>query len=344
MVGYIDKQTLQDIADAIRTKNGSEETYKPSEMADAIRGIEGGGDGFDFTTFGYSKEYSNKTNALLLEGITEAFDKFEANASEKTWINLYAYSSDLLFSIPYTPPNVYDIGSAFRNSFVIDISNFDFSNITACTYAFASCKIRKIPSVFNFSNVKNSIAALFTQCTFEKPLDFVFNIGEEGLTLDVQQLFRSANWKSPCSVRIIGSREIKNMGTIFQQPTFTEPLTFFEYLNSIKLTSIALSNGISAKKIKFGSLENCTNFVISPTNVCEVFEFDNWKQGDLNLSALNLLTPQSIHYIIQHAMSIADGATARTLTLHATAKTNWEASEYYQEDLAVLEEKGITIA
>ena len=34
---------LSDIADAIRAKNGSSDTYKPSEMADAISAISGGG-------------------------------------------------------------------------------------------------------------------------------------------------------------------------------------------------------------------------------------------------------------------------------------------------------------
>lgn len=40
---YIDDSYLSDIADAIRAKNGSQDTYKPSEMADAIGNISGGG-------------------------------------------------------------------------------------------------------------------------------------------------------------------------------------------------------------------------------------------------------------------------------------------------------------
>jgi hypothetical protein len=36
-----EESNIQDIADAIREKNGTEDTYKPSEMADAIRGIGG---------------------------------------------------------------------------------------------------------------------------------------------------------------------------------------------------------------------------------------------------------------------------------------------------------------
>ena len=41
----VQDSSLQDIADAIREKNGTETTYKPSEMGDAVRGISGGGGG-----------------------------------------------------------------------------------------------------------------------------------------------------------------------------------------------------------------------------------------------------------------------------------------------------------
>ena len=71
--------------------------------------------------------------------------------------------------------------------------------------------------------------------------------------------------------------------------------------------------------------------------------FTKWKQFNINLSDSLQLKAKSIHYIIQNAMNSADGATARKLMLHETAKANWEASEYYEADLAVLEEKGITI-
>ena len=39
----VNDTTLTDIADAIRSKNGTENTYKPSEMPDAIEAISGGG-------------------------------------------------------------------------------------------------------------------------------------------------------------------------------------------------------------------------------------------------------------------------------------------------------------
>ena len=45
----VEEQSLQDIANAIREKNGTEETYKPSQMADAVRAIESGGSGWKET-------------------------------------------------------------------------------------------------------------------------------------------------------------------------------------------------------------------------------------------------------------------------------------------------------
>lgn len=39
----VNESSLTDIADAIREKNGTEETYKPSEMGDAVRAIQSGG-------------------------------------------------------------------------------------------------------------------------------------------------------------------------------------------------------------------------------------------------------------------------------------------------------------
>lgn len=43
----VEETSLQDIANAIREKNGSADTYKPSQMADAVRGIENGGFSYD---------------------------------------------------------------------------------------------------------------------------------------------------------------------------------------------------------------------------------------------------------------------------------------------------------
>lgn len=94
------------------------------------------------------------------------------------------------------------------------------------------------------------------------------------------------------------------------------------------------------------SIENIytfANITYSSYNLV-TFKVKGWKQGAMSLNNSSKLSAESIHYIIQNAVNAADGATARTLTFHTTARKNWQNSEYYVQDLAVLEDKGITIA
>lgn len=61
----ITESYLEDIADSIRAKNGTENTYKPSEMASAIDDISGGG-----TTPTGTKEISITQNGTTTEDVT----------------------------------------------------------------------------------------------------------------------------------------------------------------------------------------------------------------------------------------------------------------------------------
>lgn len=101
------------------------------------------------------------------------------------------------------------------------------------------------------------------------------------------------------------------------------------------IKNILLTN-IDNAQIGYDIFYNCLDL--------EILHFSKWKKTSIGLKQSSKLSPESIHYIIQNAMNVADGATARTLTLDATAKTNWQNSEYYEQDLAVLSTKGITIA
>jgi hypothetical protein len=119
-------------------------------------------------------------------------------------------------------------------------------------------------------------------------------------------------------------------------------------LNTDNATSIStvLYACSSCKKIKLTSIKNLTTAVNAFLNTSALSEiyFIEWKNINFSFNTARTLKPYCIHYIIQNAVNLADGATARTLTLHATAKKNWQNSEYYEQDLAVLEQKGITIA
>lgn len=81
----------------------------------------------------------------------------------------------------------------------------------------------------------------------------------------------------------------------------------------------------------------CYNF--NSLEICNIYGL----KATLSLHNHPSITSESVHYIIQNA----NGGTADapiTLTLHATAKANWEASEYYAEDVIKAQELNITIA
>lgn len=61
------ESSLQSIADAIRGKNGTENTYKPSQMAEAIEAISGGG---GITPTG-TKQISIISNGTTTEDVTD---------------------------------------------------------------------------------------------------------------------------------------------------------------------------------------------------------------------------------------------------------------------------------
>lgn len=68
-----------------------------------------------------------------------------------------------------------------------------------------------------------------------------------------------------------------------------------------------------------------------------------WKSSDIDLSDCEALIFLSIHTLIASAISTDEGATSRTLFLHARAYDNWVNSRYHSTDMAMLPSKGITI-
>lgn len=88
----VTEEYLEDIADAIRAKNGTQNKYKPSQMADAIDDISGGG-----TTPSGTKEISITENGTTTEDVTNY-------ASAEINVNVSAPSPTLQTkTVSYTP-------------------------------------------------------------------------------------------------------------------------------------------------------------------------------------------------------------------------------------------------
>ena len=268
MKGITNENNYKAIADAIRSKNGSEQTYTPSEMAEAIREI-AGGEGFNLVSAGLPQEYQDEFNAHYKNGIEYA----------KHIIQILEGASG-------------SVAGAFLNDVsVVFVPELNLENVTNAANLFNGCINLEQTGKITFDKYMLGNSQLFMNCVRLLKIHLHFK--------------NNFNWHANAIMGCCNLREV--------------------YIDDIS----RLTNSIA---------------LVSDNKRVKIFNVAKWTKGNLALQYTQVLLPSSIRYIIQNAISLADGATARTLTLHATAKANWEASEYYQEDLAVLEELGITIA
>lgn len=119
---------IQDIADAIREKNGTSTTYKVSQMGAAVRAIEGsGGDQSD----------SEKFKSLLNKTITEITAD---DLSGMSRINQYSFYQCKKLTKVIIPNGIISIGAyAFYNCTSIADINIPSSIINIASSAFYQC-------------------------------------------------------------------------------------------------------------------------------------------------------------------------------------------------------------
>lgn len=137
-----DSQHYTDIASAIREKNGTETTYKPSEMASAIQGIQSGGADFSEVEYKLSNGYTDYSN--------------------------YFYNHKQMKSIPYEILQHTNSGTNFDSMFngctgIKAVELFDVSNSGSFTSFFNGCTYLQIVPQFNTQN-GTSFANMFTNC------------------------------------------------------------------------------------------------------------------------------------------------------------------------------------
>lgn len=161
-----DSQHYTDIANAIREKNGTETTYKPSEMAEAIQGIQSGGADFSELEYKLSNGYTDYNS--FFEGMAQMSEVPEeilqhvANGTDFTRM-FYACSS--LTSLPkLVLTNASDMQQFCRDcTNLTTVDEVIAPNCFRWQQAFYGCK--KLTSI---SRVDTSGAtqagALFSEC------------------------------------------------------------------------------------------------------------------------------------------------------------------------------------
>lgn len=163
---FVQDTELRDIADAIREKNGTEDTYKPSEMGAAIRDIESGADlsaatataadirsGLTaYTAEGLTTGTAERSLKKLIDGRRSAGHIFQDTSTIKTVDDLInredtvnAQSMEYMFE-----------GCGYLES----VPDLNTSNVTNMWYMFQNCK--KITTIPKFDTRKvTTMASMF---------------------------------------------------------------------------------------------------------------------------------------------------------------------------------------
>lgn len=141
----ISEEYLTDIADSIREKLDTQETYKVSEMSEAIDSIEtGGSGGLDWTALGYDEQPQKIT------------DDYNYGVSIKN--NWDATQTDLSNKLK-------------DNQNLVYMPSVDCSNATKAEYMFKTCSKLQIIGKLTFSNKMTSLREMFKSCESLVELD-----------------------------------------------------------------------------------------------------------------------------------------------------------------------------
>lgn len=289
--------------------------------------------GLDFSELGRNEGGVVIQNSILKDEINSAVERGKEWTEQSTSSNFWGGDRTGRIYYFYTKlncPNL-KILNIFKNCPAMTYINIDeavenCNNLVSCESAFAcnyAMKIVKLGNI-NYSNVTNA-DDMFSNCWSLKEIDWE-NFKDTKL-LTMARMFNDSCFNiGTMDFSKITTKYCENMSGLFHYSggNFT--------LNTKRILGLDMT-----------SCTNAANIFRNRSSILEI-EITNWGKCDLSLNTQKSLSSSSIHYIIQNAMNVVDGATARTLTLHATAKANWETSEYYEQDLAVLEQKGITIA
>lgn len=299
------------------TENGTT-TIEASEGFEGIESVEvttDVNDGLDFSEI-YDAEQANEINLDYKKWINYAKAVKSSWDGMRTSFNASSYFGNPTFKqIMYFPKVDWSNVKTVRFDSCYALKRIYFKNLkpTNADYLFFRCL-----SLEGFEGID------FSECT-----SMVNSFGLCGYfgEVELNTTSRLLNIDSLC-MDSIGIRAIK-LNT-----------------DGVILMKNAFINTSNLEKIELTSIKNVDNSLqtafISTWSLKELY-LTEWKSYNITLTNSDLI-PKSIHYIIQNAMNVVDGATARTLTITATAKTNWQNSEYYEQDLAVLSTKGITIA
>lgn len=265
----VQDSSLQDIADAIREKNGTENTYKPSEMGNAVRQISGGGGS------GVPPE------ALVLTG--DCSYRFANNGWN--WF-LEEYGDRINFNC-----NKCEEGYCFANSSgITNIPfelNFSGTNKLVFFNFFYNCTgLKKAPKI-NCENKPSSIQSLFDNCMNLELIDNSW--GELDFTYINQQNFINLTSIFYYCKKLMEIPQglITNLKSIARSNIFSNRFAYCYNLNKIHKLGIADSyTSMSSNNFNntFYSNKTLKELTFDTQENGDAYIFSNWNKQTIDLS------------------------------------------------------------
>ncbi len=247
---------LTNIANAIRSKNGTSNTYKPSEMASAIENIETGGTGGG----GTGEKYAPRR--ISFEGCTATELDYEvANLDTRNVTSFKEMFRDCVnvanLSVNhFKTNNVTDFSYTFYKTAIttLDISNWNFENATKIIALLSGCT--NLTTV-NLGEFKNEIA---TSCA-----DMFYN-NAKLTSVDLSE-FVGTNVTS-CSNMFYNDAAITSIDLRSFNPT---KLTNINYM----LYKCSKLKHLDVRSLDISNLTNSSSFNVNVPSNCEIIVKDD---------------------------------------------------------------------
>lgn len=246
----VEESYLQDIANAIRTKNGSNDTYTPAEMATAIEDITtGGGSWFDVKKFLQGTLTSiNDENGEVTSICANAFRDLRLSSTD----GFGNGTIDISF------PNVTSIG---HHAFYTTDSYKDYSPWKS--FYFPECTTINYST---FCNTKNCTSIIIPKL---QTINGMWNFGNSGILnidLPLVQTITESCFRGCSSLQTVNLPLVKNIAAYaFDQSTSLTSLNFPELISlagssfngcsSLQYISMPKFNGAFSG----GTFSNCRN-------------------------------------------------------------------------------------
>ena len=242
-------------------ENGSQ-TITPDEGFDGMSSVQinaaitGDSSAIDFSSIGYSAEFSTEVNSKMNNDVAYSKTLYDAwNPSKTNAIGLYQYDKNIVYAPNIDTSNVTDMDSMYSNCInLTSVPKYNTSKVKNMYNMFYNCiSITSVPA-FDTSNVTN-MQHMFANCTKLTSVP-LFNTSK---VTNMNQMFYGCS--NLTSVPLFDTSNVTDMGGMFQSCSIitsvpeldTSKVTNFQSMFYV-CTNLTTIEGISFKSFSYSTM------------------------------------------------------------------------------------------